>query len=1432
MGKFFTPANRELVVPGTDQRVLRQPDMRYLVQQRLSGAPLYHEVDYDDLVIHRSWRSYDDRNPGEVKYFMFEMSQRDPGERAFSPVFFKAIRMIRLTRVPRYLRLATAANGPNMVFEQMRDVLAALREQGVLFVNMIVKSPQMPLVFAYGVQGIGNTPEEAQRICDEAFAVLDFQLSGTYQQLMYKPITIEEGELISRYSAEWRQLAMGRGRPMPAGASLGTPSILDGNRTDVESTNNQLESFIRGMSDKSFMLTLLTVPLSPGEITLAWRNLTQKLTEVRSETSGSRSVSLGVAIPLVMGTNDGVNHGTTHSAGSTIGTGTNEGVSTSAAHGITDTSTTGTSTAEGTSSSWSTGTTDTSGTSASNAQGQAETITDGTTYGASRTDTAGTSQSIAVGQTDSVSKTDGVTHSVGVSQGQSVSVGQTYTDSVSNTVGQSVSASVSNTVGSSASTGVTNTVGESVSNSDTTTVGQSVGANHGTSTGTSSGSNWSDSASATTGTTATSGTSDSTTNSASVNDGTNAGSSTGSSVSGGIPGVANGGSNTGESTGWSSGTSTGTSDSTGTSASNANSASNTTSSTSGGSTSSSSGSSEGTSVGTSASQSVGQTTGASVSQAVNSSVSNSASQTVGLSNSVSASQTVGQSLAQSVTASNSVSTSESVATSQSVSVGQSVSQTATNGVSASTAMGTSVAQSQSLGHTSNATATSGVSASRAASETSGTGSSVTDTSSVSTAKAASVTNTDGTSKGTNTSQAFNDAYAVALGRSSGASASLAVAPNMGVAISRNTFDAAKDYIGDMLEAQMRRYSEGIKSGAFLYQMFLQCPDRETLLGGAGLLKSAFWGAGMPKDQLPQPFHTIVEFEDEERDRLLLHATCYTSYRRREPTAELIEPFIYSTYLTPTEAAAFTHPPAVEGPGLLNVHDSMPVLRMPMDRQSRDLTMGYVVNGERGLVSDIRFGLDIDELKNHALIAGVTGSGKTTTLMRMLTEAVRIERTVVAAPTAQNPVPEAKTLRASILALDWMRNMRDLASLPDLVNSGRFRFYSVLKPELGAFRFNPLEVPAEGMSAAEWLNAQADNFTASFNLGEFGRSLIAEYLTDLFSANRLEPYTLRPELIDEGTGQVMRPAIVLPAIPREQIPAHAIQIDAAGREVANVFTYPQLSRTISLGHLAVIVANKIEFAATTEGARLLGQSMRDRLQSLWRRVQYFAPGGQYSDMLGADPDLATRVNLGVTDLIDPDRGLVSVIETDGLDMEARRLILGSVMLAIYRYGLYHGKGVFDHDGRGPGCFVVLEESHELFGEAASNEDSYSASTRTALYEGMFRRVRALGLRLIAVAQQPSTLPSAVTANINNVFIHKVRAKEDRETAFSLLNWSNTIGQNLREYRYLGELPTGYCIARLDAVVDYTESAPVQFQTEPALLAEVPDAYLAELARRHS
>lgn len=47
--------------------------------------------------------------------------------------------------------------------------------------------------------------------------------------------------------------------------------------------------------------------------------------------------------------------------------------------------------------------------------------------------------------------------------------------------------------------------------------------------------------------------------------------------------------------------------------------------------------------------------------------------------------------------------------------------------------------------------------------------------------------------------------------------------------------------------------------------------------------------------------------------------------------------------------------------------------------------------------------------------------------------------------------------------------------------------------------------------------------------------------------------------------------------------------------------------------------------------------------------------------------------------------------------------------------------------------------------------------------------------------------------------------------------------------MGEMPVGYCVARLHARKSFLESAPVQFITEPAALGEVTDETLAYWSR---
>jgi hypothetical protein len=1448
--KLFTPAHRPLETPGTGRRVLRRPDLRGLGAPRPSGAPLGPEVDYDELVIHRSYRVFDDV-PGdagaEVKYFVFEYSQRNPGEiEWFTGV--KVVRLLRLTRVPRYLRGGSSGE-INLVFQQQRDVLAALREEQVLFLNLIAHSPDMPLAFCYGTQAVGATFEEAAARADESFEVLRFQLFGTYQQLKVAPLTMDEGEKIAKYQAEWNHIAMARGRPLPAGGTM-PMADLDGNRTDIASANNQLESFLRGMSDRHFLMTLVTVPLAPAEMSMAWRNLSQKLSDVRSDQQGARAFNAGVALPLGLGMSLGESHGDTHSTGASRGVGDSYGVSQSVSdsYSTSESASVSASVTDGTNASVSYGET------ASVSTGQSLSVTEGASVGQSLSATEGVSETGTVGRSSSLSQ--GVSQSESLTLGESLSRSIGQTESISHGMSQGQSASV--TDGSTESVTRTDGLSRSVSLGESASTGQSAsmtrgsGVSESSSLGNtvSSGQNWSSNIGQSFNSSLSQMDSWSRSLSESLQQSFNLGNTTGDGlntsesfnrnygVNGGLLGFS--GSN-GETHGRGSGQNLSNSDTIGAGLTRGGSL---TGSVAGARTFGfgegiSFGETLGGSVGTStsATNTVGRSESLAATEGISNTIGRSVTETMGASQSLAQGLARSQSMTQGVSATESLtrgtSLSETLGASQSIAHGRTVGSSlgTTEGISAAQSLGRSAGVTEGITSGRSIGVTEGVSTgqslSQSASSSQGVSHSTTQGVGRTASESVGQSLTQGESAGIASNRSMSDAYMVAMSRTASNTGTLGAVPSIGVSVSRQTFDESKRVLGDVLQSQMRRYLEGVESGAFLYQMFLTAPDRTTLKGAAALLKSAFWGAGSNDERIAQPFHTIVDFEDDERSRLLDHARCFTSYRKRESVVEEISPFLYSSYITPTELSALTHPPTANALGLEAQFDSMPVLAMPADRQNRDLYLGQVINGERGEVSRTRYGLNVDEV-THMLITGVTGSGKTSSLNRYLTELTQVEKTITAADPTTGTFSE-RPLRAGILGLDWMRNMRNLRSV---VDEDRFRFYSVSKPEMGEFRWNLLAIPAEGMSAAEWLNQMADNMVASWNLGEFGRSLLAEMLSDLYSYNRLVPNVLLPAQTDPDTGAIVREAIVLPVVGRDELPDGAIQFGPDGREIANVYTCAELSRLVSIEHLAVLVMARVEEMATVEAARLSGSAMRDRLQSLWRRISYFAPGGTLSDLLGCDESLSESTTLTVRDLISPDEGLVVIVETDGLDMANRRLVLGSVLMAIYRYGLAHGEGVFDHDGQGPGTHIVLEESHELFGEGGEDDDAFSVATRNALYESLFRRSRALGIRLVAVAQNPGTLPVAVTSNTSTVLVHRCYDTNDRKRVFDLLNMNNQLGQQQREWRFLGEMPVGWCIVRTHARESYLESAPVMIRSEIAPLERISDAEMVELeaARR--
>jgi len=134
----------------------------------------------------------------------------------------------------------------------------------------------------------------------------------------------------------------------------------------------------------------------------------------------------------------------------------------------------------------------------------------------------------------------------------------------------------------------------------------------------------------------------------------------------------------------------------------------------------------------------------------------------------------------------------------------------------------------------------------------------------------------------------------------------------------------------------------------------------------------------------------------------------------------------------------------------------------------DIPLGKVSYGGRALYP---FTLLSNRLKEHLLVAGRSGSGKTNlTFMLMLGT---MDRGI------------------KVLALDWKRGYRDLLPLrPDL------RVYTVGR-EVSPFRFNPL-IPPEGCEPHVWIKSIVDVIANAYLGGEGVISLLVAGLDHLYA----------------------------------------------------------------------------------------------------------------------------------------------------------------------------------------------------------------------------------------------------------------------------------------------------------------------------------------------
>ncbi|MGH3645824.1 MAG: ATP-binding protein, partial [Micromonosporaceae bacterium] len=168
------------------------------------------------------------------------------------------------------------------------------------------------------------------------------------------------------------------------------------------------------------------------------------------------------------------------------------------------------------------------------------------------------------------------------------------------------------------------------------------------------------------------------------------------------------------------------------------------------------------------------------------------------------------------------------------------------------------------------------------------------------------------------------------------------------------------------------------------------------------------------------------------------------------------PYLNQTLLDTRQLASFAHLPRLDTPGFaVRPAPAFAVARQAPKDPSRAVTIGDVLAQRKPTGTSYR--IDLDQLTRHSFIAGLTGSGKTNTLMHLLTEASDADIPFLV-------IEPAKT------------EYRELLGRPGI--GEKLRVFTLGREQVAPLRINPFEVP-DGIDVSTHLDLLKAVFMASF-----------------------------------------------------------------------------------------------------------------------------------------------------------------------------------------------------------------------------------------------------------------------------------------------------------------------------------------------------------------
>lgn len=249
--------------------------------------------------------------------------------------------------------------------------------------------------------------------------------------------------------------------------------------------------------------------------------------------------------------------------------------------------------------------------------------------------------------------------------------------------------------------------------------------------------------------------------------------------------------------------------------------------------------------------------------------------------------------------------------------------------------------------------------------------------STSTAKGDTTSETQGKSK--TQSQGTNEGESQSSTSSSG--------ENTGLALTRERIDKSLEEMQKHLsETLLERLRLGLSKGMFKTAIYLSAPYQRTYQVLAQSVRSIFQGNQVSATplivhKLPQATQKLKDVLQLRQQPLAHHNSIKNLLAHSLPFDAASQTLQAATWLNTRELALFTGLPSRELPGV-RIRQSVDFAVNTPAVLEHSLHLGHLVQHGR-LLEHSPLALAVRDLNKHVFITGVTGSGKTTTCMRLL-----------------------------------------------------------------------------------------------------------------------------------------------------------------------------------------------------------------------------------------------------------------------------------------------------------------------------------------------------------------------------------------------------------------------------------------------------------------